>query len=240
MGNQASSHRIGRVRLDPQLRRSLLLDAAARIVTRSGLTGISMERVARVAGVSKGLVYNYFPTCHALLCDLLKRELDAIWRKQVNAVAGVESFGEIARLTTREYLQHTAQHGELLRPLLADPTLAAQMGTERAAGRVATVRFFAKRMARDYAVPMQPAQVVCDLLLDLGAAASRRMMETGESPAYLEELCVVLVEGASRELSRRFKRATSPRLPRSTPALSRPSRAHRRAPDRSAARKPGK
>jgi hypothetical protein len=60
-------------------------------------------------------------------------------------------------------------------------------------------------MARDYDLPMEPALVACDLLLDLGAAASRRMMETGESPAYLEELCVVMVEGAARAVARKHK-----------------------------------
>jgi TetR/AcrR family transcriptional regulator, fatty acid biosynthesis regulator len=201
---QTRSKRV-RERLDPAIRRGRLLDAAARIVTRSGLTGISMEGVARAAGVSKGLVYNYFPTCHAMLCDLLRRELDAIWRKQVEAVQGVDDFVGIARLSTRQYLQHVAEHGELLRPLLADPTLAAQMGTERATGRASTVRFFAKRMARDYSIPMEPALVACDLLLDLGAAASRRMMETGESPTYLEDLCVTMVEGSARAVARRYK-----------------------------------
>jgi AcrR family transcriptional regulator len=204
-----------RERLDPAVRRGRLLDAAARIVTRSGLTGITMEGVARAAGVSKGLVYNYFPTCHALLCDLLRRELDAIWLKQVEVVQEVDDFVGLARLTTRQYLQHVAEHGELLRPLLADPTLAAQMGTERATGRAATVRFFAKRMARDYGLPLEPALAACDLLIDLGAAASRRMMETGESPAYLEDLCVVMIEGAARAVTRRQKSRVTGRTRRS-------------------------
>ena len=206
---KAGNQRV-RERLDPAVRRARLLDAAARIVTRNGLTGISMEGVARAAGVSKALVYNYFPTCHAMLCDLLRRELDAIWLKQVEAVKGVDDFIGLARLTTRQYLRHVSEHGELLRPLLADPTLAAQMGTERAAGRAATVRFFAKRMARDFSLPLEPALVACDLLLDLGAAASRRMMETGESSAYLEDLCVIMVEGAAHAVARKraSKRST--------------------------------
>jgi AcrR family transcriptional regulator len=222
-----------RERLDPAVRRGRLLDAAARIVIRSGLTGISMEGVARVAGVSKGLVYNYFPTCHAMLCDLLRRELDAIWRKQVEVVKDVDDFVGLARLTTRQYLQHVAEHGELLRPLLADPTLAAQMGTERATGRAATVRFFAKRMARDYSIPLEPALVACDLLLDLGAAASRRMMETGESPAYLEDLCVVMVVGAASAVARRQEAKLAARAPRPASNKTR----ERANPNRAAARR---
>jgi AcrR family transcriptional regulator len=210
---QARTKRI-RERLDPAVRRGRILDAAARIVTRYGLTGVSMEGVARAAGVSKGLVYNYFPTCHALLCDLLRRELDAIWRKQVEVVQGVDDFVGVARLSTRQYLQHVTEHGELLRPLLADPTLASQMGTERATGRAATVRFFAKRMARDYSIPMEAALPACDLLLDLGAAASRRMVESGESPRYLEELCVSMIEGAVQAVAREHRTKGRARTPK--------------------------
>jgi AcrR family transcriptional regulator len=195
-----------RERLSPELRRERLLSFAARIVTRDGLTGMSMERVAREAQVSKGLVYNYFGDCQTLLCGLLRRELDAIWHKQVDATRDVRSFDGLVRITTRVYLQHVAEHGELLRPLLAEPSLAGEVGKERTPNRASVVQVFAKRMVRAYGMPLEAALAACDLLLDLSPAASRRMMETGESPEYLEELIVQLVHGAAQAVTRAAQR----------------------------------
>jgi AcrR family transcriptional regulator len=54
-----------RRRLDPQVRRDLILDEAARIVAEEGVSTVSMERLGREAGISKALVYNYFPSRNA-------------------------------------------------------------------------------------------------------------------------------------------------------------------------------
>lgn len=49
-----------------QLRRSLL-DHAARLITASGLTGLTIQGVAEAAGVSKGGVLHHFPSKQALI-----------------------------------------------------------------------------------------------------------------------------------------------------------------------------
>jgi AcrR family transcriptional regulator len=213
-----------RERLSPEVRREQLLTVAARILASDGLTGVSMDRVAREARVSKGLVYNYFRDCHALLCGLLRRELHAIWRKQVEATRGDPTFDGLVRSTTRVYLRHVAEHGELLRPLLAEPSIAADVAKERAPKRPTIVREFAERMSREYGVPIRSALAACDLLLDLSPAASRRMMETGESPQYLEELIVGLVAGAASALAHgvRPKAARKPATPHKRRAARRP------------------
>ena len=63
-----------RTRLAPEARREQILDEAARLTLEEGLYAVSMERLARDVGVSKGLVYNYYPTRDALLAALLHRE----------------------------------------------------------------------------------------------------------------------------------------------------------------------
>lgn len=51
-----------RVRLEVDERRAQLLALGRRIFTASPYDEVSMDAVAREAGVSKGLVYHYFPT----------------------------------------------------------------------------------------------------------------------------------------------------------------------------------
>jgi AcrR family transcriptional regulator len=182
-----------RRRLDPELRKTRLLRVAAEIVVRDGLTSISMQRVAERAGVSKGLVYNYFPSCQALLYELLRRESATIYEKQVAAARDIEDFVELLRVVTRVYLRHVAEHGHLLRPLLAEPALAAELEREHRTVRPRAVRRFSRLMHEQYGIPLPDAVAAADLLMDLSGAAARRMQETGESPEYLEDLCVQLV-----------------------------------------------
>ena len=51
-----------------------LLDAALRIAADQGFAAVSMERVARAAGVTRPVVYGLFPDRGALLSALLERE----------------------------------------------------------------------------------------------------------------------------------------------------------------------
>jgi AcrR family transcriptional regulator len=53
-----------------------LLRAAHNVVMRDGVTRLTLELVAREAGVSKGAVLYYFPTKNALIGEMLKTHLD--------------------------------------------------------------------------------------------------------------------------------------------------------------------
>ncbi|MGO3742920.1 TetR/AcrR family transcriptional regulator, partial [Kerstersia sp.] len=63
----------------PESVRRQLLDEAARIALEHGLAGLTLQAVAREAGVSKGGLLHHFPSKHALLeamCDEFLRRLD--------------------------------------------------------------------------------------------------------------------------------------------------------------------
>jgi AcrR family transcriptional regulator len=57
---------------------SALLEATRRVLVRDGARRLSTTRVAVVAGVSVGSLYQYFPNRAALLRGLLERHLDVI------------------------------------------------------------------------------------------------------------------------------------------------------------------
>ena len=63
----------------PRQRRSLamvelILQAATRVLERESLTGFTTNRVAEVAGISVGSLYQYFPNKDALVAELIKRD----------------------------------------------------------------------------------------------------------------------------------------------------------------------
>jgi AcrR family transcriptional regulator len=61
-------------RLPPAERREQLLDAALVVIADRGYGGVSMEAIAREAGVTKPVVYDLFGNLGALLRALLERE----------------------------------------------------------------------------------------------------------------------------------------------------------------------
>jgi AcrR family transcriptional regulator len=61
-------------RLPPAERREQLLDAALAVTVERGYDGVSMEAIARAAGVTKPVVYDLFPNLGELLKASLQRE----------------------------------------------------------------------------------------------------------------------------------------------------------------------
>jgi AcrR family transcriptional regulator len=51
-----------------------ILEAAARILAKESLAGFNTNRVAAVAGISVGSVYQYFPNKDAMIAALIERE----------------------------------------------------------------------------------------------------------------------------------------------------------------------
>jgi len=61
-------------RMPPERRREQLLDAALSVILEQGYSGVSIEAVARAAGVTRPVVYDHFPDLARLLYALIERE----------------------------------------------------------------------------------------------------------------------------------------------------------------------
>src|SRR5919202_6296130 len=69
-----SAHAVRAGRMSASERREQLLDATKAIVSREGFHGVSIEAVAREAGVSRPIVYGHFRDLPGLLEALVERE----------------------------------------------------------------------------------------------------------------------------------------------------------------------
>jgi AcrR family transcriptional regulator len=58
----------------PEDRREQLLDAALGVIVEQGYSGVSIEAIARAAGVTRPVVYDHFPNLGRLLQSLIERE----------------------------------------------------------------------------------------------------------------------------------------------------------------------
>ena len=61
-------------RMAPELRREQLIDAALSVILGQGYGGVSIEAIAREAGVTRPVVYDHFPNLARLLQALVERE----------------------------------------------------------------------------------------------------------------------------------------------------------------------
>ncbi len=65
-------------RLELDARRTQLLEAGARLFTERGYEDVSMSEVAAAAGISKGLLYHYFPGKRAFFAATLEAAADEL------------------------------------------------------------------------------------------------------------------------------------------------------------------
>ena len=61
-------------RLPPEQRREQLIDAALEVILERGYARISIEAIARTAGVTRPVVYDHFPDLNRVLRAVIERE----------------------------------------------------------------------------------------------------------------------------------------------------------------------
>ena len=99
-----------------------ILEAAARVLAKQSLAGFNTNRVAEVAGVSVGSLYQYFPNKEALVVALIERE-------QEKLALAVEAIVQgCAGLSLRDGLLALARLA--IAQQYRDPTFAAALDHE--------------------------------------------------------------------------------------------------------------
>ena len=114
--------------------RSLVLDAAIRIIEQDGLQGFTLEAVAKEAGLSKGGVFYHFESKHGLVRAMLETAMEMFEQRveellttgQAQSYAQAFVLATIEATTSTQYLRTTtalcaaiAGHPELLEPYVA-------------------------------------------------------------------------------------------------------------------------
>jgi AcrR family transcriptional regulator len=113
-------------------RRAQILDAAFALHEDADLEAVSMDEVARKAGVAKGTLYLYFRTKEELFLGLLERAFEA-WFDELDAKLSVGQ-GWIAASALADLVSATLSSRRLFRRLLAQlgPVLEYNLQDDRA------------------------------------------------------------------------------------------------------------
>ncbi len=90
-------------------RKQSILDAAMKVFSKNGYHGATVSDIAREAGISKGLLYTYFPGKEELLDELLQYGLTRMSGYLTfippKGISNSKEFGEVIRKTINLYTQ---------------------------------------------------------------------------------------------------------------------------------------
>ena len=187
----------------PRQRRSkatvdAILEATARVLVEEGIDRASTNRIAEVAGVSIGSLYQYFPSKEALVMSLLEqhceRMLGLLLRSSVDlADAPLE---KAVRTYVRAVIEAHALEPKLHQVLILQ---AITMGLDTVAeieqrARDVVRAFLEKR--RDEILPNDLEMAAYVLVSAVEAATHRALLETPEDVAWdsmERELCALIL-----------------------------------------------
>jgi len=92
----------------PEQRREQLIDAALEVILERGYGGVSIEAIAREAGITRPVVYDHFPNLNRLLHAVIERE-ERIALKQLAEVVpedlGGHEPGELLAAGVTRFLE---------------------------------------------------------------------------------------------------------------------------------------
>ena len=191
-------------RLDPEVRKHMILDRAAALVASEGVSAVTMDRVGREAGVSKPLVYAYFQNVTTLLQELLLRDQRRLWEQQTIAVSEAKDFDDLVRFTTRTYLKHVEKCGMHIQRLMSEPSVAAVFQEHEQERRQRVVDFMAKEMAHRLNVPRDVANLVTELSMGMTGAAGELVSRNVVSRKKIEEILICLYKGNTDALRKQY------------------------------------
>ncbi|CAN2205261.1 AcrR Transcriptional regulator [Candidatus Nanopelagicaceae bacterium] len=96
------------------MRQKQIIEAAMSLALESGAPSVTVAAVAKRAGISRSLVYEYFSSSADLIADLVLEELEYYRERLMSAVNGVEDPFAYIELWIAEALQYVADGRHLL------------------------------------------------------------------------------------------------------------------------------
>ena len=198
-----------RTRLSPEVRKNMMLDTAAEIIAAEGVSALNMERLGKESGVSKSLVYAYFPSMKDMLQNLLKREYKRLRDIQNEEAMKAETFEQIIRRVTRAYISYIDERGLILDRLAAEPSLAEQ-GDPTEYSRETAVKYLANLVHENFGIDMSVALPAVDVSFGLPAAAGHYLTRHDVSRQTIEDVTVVMILGAFDALMSKYELTLKP------------------------------
>ena len=187
-----------RRRLSPEARRNQLLDCARDIILNHGLSTLTMEILAKEAGVSNPLIYKYFDTRLQVLQELLIREYGAFRSSVMQNLAEVSNYRDAVRGYVETNFRQFAG-GDVLSILFNQPDLREALEAKE---RPRHAPFLVKELAKEYDIPKRLAEKIIVLASGASLAAAEHYGRYGgDRQAQIDQTVAFIFGGISNILN---------------------------------------
>ncbi len=177
----------------------MILDEAASLVARDGIAGLSMDQISRNAGISKSLIYNYFDNLTQLLQELLERELKTLRQQQFQAAETAQTFEQLVRGITHQYLSYINARGLIIERLQTEPSISDQHDPTDY-DRKTSVDYLSQIVAKNFDLPIELARAATDISFGLPASAGHYLLHSDMTLEQVEDITVTMIIGSVEKL----------------------------------------
>jgi AcrR family transcriptional regulator len=162
-----------RVRLSAEVRRDQLIQAASRLVLKQGYLPLPLERLAAEAGVSKALIYGFFPDQHDLFNAVLAQQFAALQAAGLERASRAIALEEATLACAEIYLRHIAREGPIAHIILRDLYMVRRLRPDLASFRDRIARRLARLTRAELRLPPEEAVAVINLVTTIPEEVGR-------------------------------------------------------------------
>ncbi|MBS0408607.1 MAG: TetR/AcrR family transcriptional regulator [Proteobacteria bacterium] len=182
-----------RRRLAPEVRREQIIKAAGRLILQQRHLPLKLDHLAQATGVSKALIYAYFPTQYDLFNAVLDQEFQVLAAQGMEAASAGNDLETAATDCALAYFDHVAAAGPLIHLILRDPYLSGRLAPGPARFRDRIVGRLARLARRELKLPAKETIAAINMAITIPEEAGR-LVYAGELPlARGRELCSELI-----------------------------------------------
>lgn len=201
---RAPARPAGKKRLQPEERKDMLLECAVAYLREHGIATLTMDRLAQSAGVSKPLMYNYFPNRMTLLKAVLVREVNMRRARDAQIAKEADTLEDLIRKASRHTLEHIQDRGNIIQQLMQEPEVAQVMTDMRSEARGGYVDYITKKACATYNLPPDIARVVVQLLMSMGTNAGALFDREKGDIDKAHDILLTLTNGAIEAAVRKY------------------------------------
>lgn len=181
-------------RLSASERKEQLLDVARRLLATEGSEGLRLPRLAELAGVSKPVVYDHFPTRHALVAALLREYGTYVIERLAAALTAHPDDQEAAlRAANHAYFECVAVRGASMARLGSSMLVDPEMRDAGQRYRDKIVSLFADALSSMVDVPASHLKLPVAMLVAAGEEAIHQWEIGTVSREVAEETQITLI-----------------------------------------------
>ena len=174
-------------------------------------------------GISKPLIYKYFPRLADLFKTLVDREYRYLRGRGLNILPRNAGYVEVIHRSNLRAMEYLYERGPIMRLLASDRSIAGLAKRQDRDERGVIAEYFAKRCMEEYGLPRDVAAVCSILTVNAPILSIRALRRSGIAAHRAAEIWSEFIVGGNYAMQLKYGRRKSAKSNRRRSARSPPS-----------------